>query len=146
MDHITNGDFSTGKLDPWRPVLGSTIDIAEEDGRYHAVFGSSDKLNQRVRIQNVQPRRFLFTIELKVINGTEEDTGQVHLIWSTNAIFRTYYPAVSDDWTTTTFDLLISNLANTNNVEVLVEPRFPKQVLVRSVSLSDELDEGAETR
>ncbi len=138
MEYIVNGDFSTGKLDPWRPVAGSTIEIGEEDGRYHAVLGDSDKLNQNVRIADVQPRRFLLSVELKVINGTEEDKGQVHLLWSSNALFRTYYPAVSDDWATTTFDLFVSNLATTNNIEVLVEPRFAKEVLVGSVSLRDE--------
>ncbi|SQF94545.1 Uncharacterised protein [Paucimonas lemoignei] len=138
MEYVENGDFSTGKLEPWRPVLGSTIEIAEEDGRYHAVLGGGDKLNQSVRIADVQPRRFLLTIELKVVNGTEEDTGQIHLIWASNAIFRTYLPAVSDDWATTTFDLFITNVATTNNIEVLVEPRFDKEVLVGSVSLRDE--------
>ncbi len=138
MEFIQNGDFSTGKLDPWRPVLGSTIDIVEEDGHYHAVLGASDKLNQSVRIADVQPRRFLLTIEMKVIGGDEEDKGQVHLLWSSNAIFRTYYPAVSDDWATTTFDLYVTNVATTNNIEVLVEPRFTKEVLVGSVSLRDE--------
>lgn len=138
MEFIENGDFSTGKLEPWRPVLGSTITIGQEGNRYHAVLGGSDKLNQSVRITDVQPRRFLLTIELKVVNGTEEDKGQVHLIWSSNTVFRTYYPAVSDDWATTTFDFFISNVATTNNIEVLVEPRFGKEVLIGSVSLRDE--------
>lgn len=138
MEYIQNSDFSTGKLEPWRPVVGSTIKIAEEDGRYHAVFGGGDKLNQSVRIADVQPRRFSLTIELKVVNGTEEDKGQVQLLWVSNAIVRTYYPAVSDDWATTNFDLFVSNVATTNNIEVLVGPRFDKEVLVGSVSLQDE--------
>ena len=138
MEYLTNGDFENGKLEPWQSV-GTPISVVEEDGEYHAQLSAGGKLNQRFTIADVQPRRFSVAVELRVSGGSDEAEGKVQLIWSANLSIKTFNLVESSDWTTVTIPVNLSSVTSTNNVEVLVQPRFDKVVSVRSVSVTDQL-------
>lgn len=142
MEYLTNHNFEDGKvdgkLDPWVPKPdGSEVPLIEEDGHYYAQLDPGEKLIQRFSITNVQARQFIFKIELKVKAEPAEGTGQVQLIWSSNNKYRTYSLDVSAELNSVSYELFIPDLVFTNNVEVLVQPRFDQPVWVRSISLTD---------
>ena len=137
MEYLTNGDFSSGKLEPWKPVLGSDIPVVEEEGRYHVQLSHGEKLSQNFWMESDEPRRFRVKVELRVEGGSGEAAGQVQLIWSSGAI-HTFNLVESPEWRTVEIPANFTSLSSSNTIQLLVQARYDKEVSVRSVSVTDD--------
>jgi len=136
-DYIQNGNFEGGKLEHWK-VLSGDISVQQEGDRFYALLNHGSKLNQRFNITDVQPRQFVLTLDVRVENGSDLANGQAQVIWFSGLLSRPFNLVESAEWRTITIPVNVSSPSFTNNLEVLVQPRFDNLVSVRNISVRDQ--------
>lgn len=137
MEYLENGDFKDGKFEPWRNV-GTPTSVEPEGDRYYVLMSAGGKVNQRFTIDDVQPRPFVVSLEVRVPGGTDNAEGKLQLIWQYGTRFLTYNIVESSQWRTVTIPVNVTSPVSTNTLEVLVQQRFDKDVSVTNISLSDD--------